>query len=157
MTARARVWCLAAWPELIRLPITAANAETSHLTFVSEYVRELLANERSRAVAEKEIAEQGSDKNPAIIRNSTRIVLELRSQIGTLNGMTLNPPFAELPGSVAQFYAEEINVHNQFMAIAVALSSGPKPGVDYGAMVIGCRIRISGRYFRNRNQGTSRS
>jgi hypothetical protein len=116
------------------LPITAAKAETPQLTFISEYVRELGENESSRARAEKELAESGADKMPAIIRNSTRIMLELRAQIAMLNGMTLNPPFAELPGQIAQFYAEEMNVYNQLMAGAVAMASGPKPGVDYGAL-----------------------
>jgi len=84
-------------------PTIGIAAETSNLAFVMEYVRELGANENSRAQAEREIAEPG-DKNAAMIRNSTRIVLGLTSQIGMLNGMSLRKPFDGLPSNVAEFY-----------------------------------------------------
>jgi len=54
--------------------------ETSHLEFVSEYVRELGVNESMRAAGERDLAQEtGNDRLSAIIRSSTRIQLELRS------------------------------------------------------------------------------
>jgi hypothetical protein len=116
------------------LSATVVAAETSHLTFVNEYVRELGVNEHMRELGEKDIGEQGADKNAAMIRSSTRIVLELTSQVAMLEGMTLNPPFDKVPASIAAFYKQKIEVHNQFIALATAFVSGPKPGVDYGAL-----------------------
>lgn len=119
---------------LLWYPATASAAETSRLAFVTEYVRELGVNEDMRALAAREIAEP-TDKNAAIIRGSTRIVLELTAQIGILKGMNLNKPFDGLPRNIAEFYDQKIMVHNQFNAMATAFLSGPKPGVDYSAMM----------------------
>jgi hypothetical protein len=116
------------------LSATGVAAETPHLAFVNEYVRELGVNEHMRELGEKDIGEQGADKNAALIRSSTRIVLELTSQIAMLEGMTLNPPFDKVPAAIAAFYKQKIEVHNQFIAMATAFVSGPKPGVDYGAL-----------------------
>ncbi len=77
-------------------PATTAAAETSRLEFVTEYIRELGANEEMRALAAREIAEP-TDKYAAMIRGSTRIVLELTAQIGMLKGINLTKPFDDLP------------------------------------------------------------
>lgn len=116
------------------LSATGVAAETPHVAFVNEYVRELGVNEHMRELGEKDIGEQGADKNAALIRSSTRIVLELTSQIAMLEGMTLNPPFDKVPAAIAAFYKQKIEIHNQFIAMATAFVSGPKPGVDYGAL-----------------------
>jgi hypothetical protein len=104
---------------LLWYPATASAAETSRLAFVTEYVRELGVNEEIRALAAKEIAEP-TDKNAAMIRGSTRIVLELTAQIGMLKGMNLNEPFDKLPGDIAEFYDQKIMVHK-------LRPGGPKP------------------------------
>ena len=119
---------------LLWYPATASAAETSRLAFVTEYVRELGVNEDMRALATREIAEP-TDKNAAMIRGSTRIVLELTDQIVMLKGMNLNEPFDGLPRDIAEFYDQKIMVHNQWIAMATAFLSGPKPGVDYSAMM----------------------
>jgi hypothetical protein len=112
-------------------------AQTSRLEFVSEYVRELGANEDMREIAAKEMAEAGTDKNSAnaaIVRTSTRIILELNAQIAALKGMTLDGQFANVPQSIADFYQRKIEIYKQMRAMAQAFMSGPKPGVDYGAI-----------------------
>src|ERR1700730_9988337 len=119
---------------LLWYPATASAAETSRLAFVTEYIRELGVNEDMRALTAREIAEP-TDKNVAMIRGSTRIVLELTAQIGMLKGMNLNKPFDGLPRNIAEFYDQKIMVHNQMNAMATAFLSGPKPGVDYSAMM----------------------
>jgi hypothetical protein len=116
------------------LSVTALAAETLHLTFVSEYVREIGVNEELRELAAKEVAEPGADKNAAMIRSGTRIVLELNSQVAMLKGMSLNPPFDKVPGAIAAFYEQKINAYNRMIAMASAFVQGPKPGVDYGAL-----------------------
>jgi hypothetical protein len=125
---------------LLWYPATASAAETSRLAFVTEYVRELGVNEDMRALAASDLDKiagksEPTDKNAAMIRGSTRIVLELTAQIGILKGMNLNKPFDGLPRNIAEFYDQKIMVHNQMNAMATAFLSGPKPGVDYSAMM----------------------
>jgi hypothetical protein len=121
---------------LLWCPAIGTAAETSHLVFVSEYVRELGANESMREQSEKEVTAEpnGPTRFAAVIRSSTRITMELSSQISILKKMSLNDPFAELPTNIISFYDYKVKVHNQMIEMATAFISGPKPGVDYDAM-----------------------
>jgi len=119
---------------LVSLPASQVAAETSRLAFVTEYVRELGVNERMRELGEKDLAEAGEDKRAEMIRSGTRIILELTSQIDMLKGATLDPPFDTLPGAITDFYRQKIDVYQKTVDIGTAFQSGPKPGVDYGAM-----------------------
>ena len=120
---------------LMAAPVLGLAAETSHLAFVTEYVRELGANEQLRALAEKDVTEPGSDSNAAIIRSSTRNILELNAEIAALKEMKLDEHFASVPEAIAAFYEKKIDVYQQMIKLAKAFISGPKPNVDYGAMV----------------------
>jgi hypothetical protein len=110
--------------------------ETSHLAFVLEYVRQLGANERLREVSEKETSQaaSGADKIMAGIRASTRIVLELNSQITSLNRIQLAEPFDTLPGNIATFYSMKVALHERLLEIDKIFLSAPNPNVDYGAL-----------------------
>ena len=114
----------------------ARSAETDHLAFVSEYVRELGINEQLRELGEKELAEPNANTSAVIIRHSTRIIYELTAQISMMRGMTLNKPFDDLPQTIAEFYEQKIQAHRQFIEIASAMIFGPKPGVDYAAIAV---------------------
>ena len=76
--------------------------ETSHLQFVTEYIRELGKIERLRSQANDELND-GSDKMAGCVRNATRYQLELQTQISMLRNVRLNPPFDELAPSLATF------------------------------------------------------
>ncbi|HXW25256.1 MAG TPA: hypothetical protein VEK73_10945 [Xanthobacteraceae bacterium] len=119
---------------LLWCPTPSVAAENPYLAFVSEYVRELGANEKMREQGERELAEPNADQLAVSIRSSTRIVMELSAQIGILKGTTLNEPFDKLPQNIADFYKYKIDAHQQLIDIATAMMAGPKPGVDYGAM-----------------------
>jgi hypothetical protein len=105
---------------LFYIPATGFAAETPQLSFVTEYVRQLGVNERMRELGEKDLAEAGPDKNTAIIRSSTRINLELNSQINVLKDMTLKAPFDSLPGAIVGFYEYKIKVHDRMIDLASA-------------------------------------
>jgi hypothetical protein len=109
--------------------------ETSRLTFVTEYIRQLAAIEDIRAAGEQEI-EQGSrdDRFLIGIHNSTAMQLELRSQISMLQGMRLAPPFDELIPNLAAFDAHKIELHQGLIDISSNFIGGPKPGVDYSKL-----------------------
>lgn len=119
---------------LLAFPASQVAAETVRLAFVTEYVRELGVNEDMREHAQQDLAEAGTDKNAAIIRGGTRIILELNSQINMLERMTLDPPFNKVPGAISQFYQYKIGVYQKMIEAATAFATGPKPGVDYGAI-----------------------
>jgi len=83
---------------VLSFPTAGLAQETPRLAFVSEYVRELGANERARELSEREVvSEQDNNRRiAATIRGSTRIILELTSQIRMLSGMHLNEPFDKI-------------------------------------------------------------
>jgi hypothetical protein len=103
---------------------------------VSEYIRELAANENAREVSEREVvSEQDHNRRfAATIRGSTRIVLELNSQISMMKGMHLNGSFEKLTDNIAAFYRQKIELHNSIIQMSTAFLSAPKPDVDYDAM-----------------------
>src|SRR6266699_3853890 len=85
----------------------AEEPETSHLAFVTEYVRELAANENFRALGEQEVKE-GAKRFAGFIHSGTLIQLELRSQIRMLKGMHMNPPFEDIIPDVIAMYEYRI-------------------------------------------------
>lgn len=110
--------------------------ETPHLAFVTEYIRELSANETARDDAARELA-AASTQNEKLsdgIHSSTLVQLELRSQIFMLKTMRLDPPFDTLIPNMIDFDQQKIDLHQRMIDIASAFLAGPKPGVDYGAM-----------------------
>jgi hypothetical protein len=115
------------------LTASSRAQETSNLTFVSEYIRELGKVERLRSLAMDEMKDE-SNRMASCIRSSTRFQLELQSQISMLRGMRLKPPFETLPGNIASFYERKIDLYKRFGDGCAAMMSGPKPGIDYDAI-----------------------
>jgi hypothetical protein len=116
-------------------PLFAAAAqETSHLDFVREYVRELGSMEELRAAAETELKQKESNPLTNVIWYSTRVQLELRTSDAALSAMHLNSPFEGLPDSITAFHKQKIEILNQMAQVARVMMSGPKPGIDYGAI-----------------------
>lgn len=115
----------------------AEKPETSHLAFVTQYVRELAAIENIRSSAEQELKEGQGTPGEVFsngIHASTLIQLELRFQINTLKGMHLNQPFDQLIPNLTVFYERKIALHQRLIDIGSAFLAGPKPGVDYGKL-----------------------
>lgn len=110
--------------------------ETPQLTFVKEYVRELIADEdlRNSAVKEFNEAQTPNQQFSTSIYIGKSVQLELRSQISILKGMRLNAPFDFLIPALISSYEQQIRLHQSLMDICGKLLAGPKPGVDYGAM-----------------------
>lgn len=111
--------------------------ETPHLEFVSEYIRELSAVERIRAVGEEENSQdKRDDKLPfaGAVHASTLFELELGSQVKMLRGMRLYAPFDELLPNIATFYERKIALWRRMRDIASAFIGGPKKGVDYSKL-----------------------
>lgn len=110
--------------------------ETSHLVFVTEYVRELSENENARAAAEQELstAKTTNEFLTDAIHSSTVIQLELVTQIRMLRGMHLGSPFDALIPAIIELDQHKIALHQRMIDIAGSFLAGPKPNVDYGKM-----------------------
>jgi hypothetical protein len=109
--------------------------KTSHLAFVTEYIRELAENERLRAAGEQELNQSTIDgKFTSAIHTSTSIQLELRSQIHMLRDMHLSAPFDKLIPDIIGFDQDKIALHQRLIDITSAFIAGPKPGVDYSSL-----------------------
>ena len=106
---------------LFGLTISSRAQETSHLSFVSEYIRELGKVERLRSLAMDEMKDE-SNRMGSCIRSATRFELELHSQISMLQRMRLNPPFETLPANIASFYERKIDLYKRFGEITAAIS-----------------------------------
>jgi len=65
---------------------------------------------------------------------STRIQLELRDQIGRLQGIHLGKEFDLSLQASFSFDEQKIELHQRIVDIAEAFVEGPKPGVDYGKL-----------------------
>lgn len=111
------------------------KAETPHLAFVTEYIRELAAIEDIRASGEKDLKNGKKDEVfSTAVYTSTRMQLELRSDVKMLNGMYLKDPFDFLIPDITNFYEQKIELHQRLIDIGSAFIGGPKPGVDYGKL-----------------------
>ena len=110
--------------------------ETPHLTFVKEYVRELIEDEDLKTKSEKELGEAKTpnEQFSTGIYFSKSTQLELRSQITMLKSMRLNDPFDTLIPSLVRFYQLQIHLHQKLIDISSKFLGGPKAGVDYQAL-----------------------
>jgi hypothetical protein len=123
---------------LVALPLAAepprATSETPQIEFVQEYIRELSHSEAERAAAEKELKQPGANPLGSAIHFATRMELELGTDISMMRQMRLSGEFVDVPGKIADFYAIKKAIYGRMRAIATEMMSGPKPGVDYGAL-----------------------
>src|SRR6185312_6796178 len=109
------------------------KAETPHLRFVKEYVRELLDNEDLKTHAEKELgeAQTPNEKFSAGIYYSKSTQLALRSQTEMLKSMHLNDPFDDLIPTLIACNQRQVDLHQELIDMSAKFMAGPKPGVDY--------------------------
>lgn len=111
--------------------------ETSHLEFVTEYIRELAAVERIRAAGEDENNQDKKDDRlpfAGAVHTCTLFELELGSQVKMLNGMRLNAPFDQLIPNISGFYERKILLWRRMREISSAFIGEPRDGVDYSKL-----------------------
>lgn len=118
---------------LLMMFASASHAEEAeHYDVVAEYIKELGATEDLRAIAQKEL-NKSNDTMADVIRNSTRVKLQLSTNIRMLQKMHLNKPFETLIPTIVELYEQKIALHDKTIKIAGAFVGGPRSGVDYGA------------------------
>src|SRR6266404_3709301 len=110
------------------------KSETSHLAFVTEYIRELAAIENIRESGEQELKEDPNSTFSNMIHSSTLFQLELGSQIRMLRVMHLKAPYDQLIPNITAFYERKIGLWKRMAEIGSTFIGGPKPDVDYSKL-----------------------
>ncbi len=129
-------------PALIAAPTPKPKPkDTPPYDLASEYIRELCELWEIQGKADQELIEDkaSSDAGTAAlmtsIRNSTRVSLAVRTNIGRLKKMRLTREPNE--GTLKLFigaYEQKLQFHNDLINIATTFLGGEKPGVDYGKL-----------------------
>lgn len=116
------------------LTLGVEKPETSHLVFVTEYIRELSALENIRDSGEQELKQNPNSTLSNMIHSGTLFQLELASQIRMLRGMNLKTPYDWLIPSLIAYDQRKVLIWQRVTNIGSAMMAGPKPGVDYGKL-----------------------
>jgi hypothetical protein len=112
------------------------NEQNPRIQLASEFVRELEVIYRLQETGRKEMAEDGSSSGQLItgIRVGTRTALEMNESIHRLDGIAVEGQWAKFRDLLKQLDADRIRIFQEMNQMAKVIMSGPKPGVDYGAM-----------------------
>jgi hypothetical protein len=112
------------------------NERNPRIQLASEFVRELEVLYRLQETGKKELAEDGSSSGKLTtgIRVGTRTMFEMNESINRLDGIAVDGQWAEFRDMLKQLDSERIRIFQEMNQMAKAMMSGPKPGVDYGAM-----------------------
>jgi len=108
------------------------GAETSHLDFVREYVRQLVDNDEidQRNMSEIATATRRTDRLAAAILGEERMVLALTADAAQLSTMRLRGEFKDLPGLIVNAYDRKIDLVQRMMLAAAAALSDLAKAVD---------------------------
>jgi hypothetical protein len=101
--------------------------------FADEYIREL---SELQSISDDAQAEQRAQNSAEQMTNgvhfSSALVLAMRADIGMLKTVKTDP---ETVNSLIGLYQSQIQLHQRLIEICTIFLSGPKPGVDYGALM----------------------
>jgi hypothetical protein len=120
---------------------SAANAQKiARIALVQEFVRELEVINRLQVIAAKEVAQDSSPNGKLMtgIRVGSRTILQMNDSINRLNMIKVDGQSAETRDLLKRLHQKRIElvqeVSQTSKAFITALTNGPQPGVDYGAM-----------------------
>jgi hypothetical protein len=111
----------------------AADYNSQPYEFVSDFIHTLGALEKIRAEAEADM-KSGENSFEGCIRSTEAFQLELNGDIASLNGIHLTEKMSGVPNQFAQFFSYKRDLYRKLQDNCSAMLSGPKPGVDYGAL-----------------------
>jgi S1-C subfamily serine protease len=126
---------------------------SSRIQFAEEFVREIREAWAIQKKFEVELLEDHSvgEKLQTDIRNNTRLILEMQSNIRVLQSIKLDEPFYTFNAELRRLYQQKIGIHKEATYIATVALSGSKPGVDYGPML--ARMPQATAEMENLNKG----
>jgi hypothetical protein len=111
--------------------------KAGRIAFANEFVRELASTQKIREIWAKDNAQDhsASDSMQTSIRTSTRAILELQASNNILEGMHLDAQVDAARTTLLEINRRKIEGHKEQIASASAMIGGPKPGVDYEALI----------------------
>jgi hypothetical protein len=107
------------------------------IQFVNEFIRELETLHRLQQTAAKELAEHTSPtgKLMTAVRVGTLTIMEITSENGRLETLKLGERWQSFNTSLQKLNDMRIEMNTEIVDGAKKLLSGPKNGVDYGAIM----------------------
>jgi hypothetical protein len=105
-----------------------------HCAFADEYIRELseLQGISDDARAEQKAAQNSVEQMTNGVHFSSAMILAMQADIGMLKSVKTDP---ETVNGLIGLYQSQIQLHQRLIEICTTFLSGPKPGVDYGALM----------------------
>lgn len=128
-----RLLAAAATVALLASPVFAADS--SHLQFVQEYIRELNEQEALRAQSEAENKAPNGNTFMVMIHYGAAVKIALTADVTMLQQVHLGAPFDAAPQTLIQLYNDEIQITDRLSDSAAEMLEGPKPNVDYGKIM----------------------
>ena len=110
--------------------------KVARIAFVNEFIRELgvINDVRERWEKDHRADTSTAQEMATAIRTSTRAKLELATNINMLGDIHLNSRFNDFRVNLQDIYKQKMVLQDEITKIASEFISGPKPGVDYGAL-----------------------
>lgn len=117
-------------------PLSEAE-KSARVTFANEFIRELYLTQKMRDTFERDHAEDHSnaDTMRTMIRTSTRIKLELQANLAILAELHLDPFMDQMHTALVEINKQKIAVQEEIINTASVFISGPKPNIDYDALL----------------------
>jgi hypothetical protein len=117
-------------------PIRAQTSEgAAPYQFATAYVHTLAGIEEVRDKVKKDVSKSNVDTLTNCIRNMEAFQLELSGDVEMLKSIHLTGKVGGVPNTFAQFFEDERDTYRQMGEGCADMLQGPKPGVDYGALV----------------------
>jgi hypothetical protein len=112
----------------------AAGEAAPQIQFVREYIRQLGELERLRIRVEEVLQQPDANHMMEMISYSSRVQIAMRSYIGQLKNLRLEPPHDVLVANLVSLHSSRHRVHGRIAEISTAMLARPAAGGDAGAM-----------------------
>lgn len=113
---------------------SAAPEAAPQVRFVREYIRQLGELEHLRTRVEEVLKQPEANHMMEMISYSSRVQIAMRSYIGQLNQLRLEPPHDVLVANIVSLHTSRHRIHGRIAEISTAMLTTPAAGVDAGAM-----------------------
>jgi hypothetical protein len=121
--------------------------------FANEYIRELgeIQGIQDDGQAESKTAKNPGEQMADYVHTGSALILAMQTDISMLKDVKIDPDTVKL---LIDLYETQIQLHQRLIEISSTMLSGPKPGVDYGAIMaevpqIQAKLESLGKLYMN--------
>ncbi len=112
---------------------SAAPESAPQVRFVREYIRQLGELEHLRTRVEEVLQQPDANHMMEMISYSSRVQIAMRSYIGQLNQLRLEPPHDVLVANIVSLHSSRHRIHGRIAAISTAMLARPAAGAGADA------------------------